>query len=39
MTPTQIQAIRAFLVFVQDNAGDGESLRPYITRALENIWQ
>ncbi len=39
MNPVQIQAIRAFLVFVQENAGDAEWFRPFITGALEKVWQ
>jgi len=39
MNPDQIQAIRAFLVFVLENAGDAEWLRPFLTRALEQVWR
>ena len=39
MTPAQVQAIRAFLMFVQENAGDGEWLGPFIKRALETVWR
>ncbi len=39
MNPSQIQAIRAFLVFVQENAGDAEWFRPFITDALKKVWQ
>jgi hypothetical protein len=39
MSPLQIQAIRAFLMFVQENAGDAEWFRPFITDALEKVWQ
>jgi len=39
MSLAQIQAIRAFLMFVQENAGDGEWFRPFVARALENVWR
>jgi hypothetical protein len=39
MSPAQIQAIRAFLVFVEENAADGEWFRPFISRALETVWR
>ena len=39
MTPEQIQAIREFLVFMQENAGDGRWFRPMITSALERVWR
>jgi hypothetical protein len=39
MSPAQIQAIRAFLVFAHQNAGDAEWFRPFITSALEKVWQ
>src|SRR6266436_3269447 len=35
MSAAQIQAIRAFLVFIQENASDAEWFRPFITIALE----
>jgi hypothetical protein len=39
MSAAQIQAIRAFLVFIQANAGDAEWFRPFITIALEDVWR
>ena len=39
MTPEQIQAIREFLVFMQENAGDGRWFRPMITSSLEKVWR
>jgi hypothetical protein len=39
MAPEQIQAIREFLVFMQENAGDGHVFRPIITSALERVWR
>jgi hypothetical protein len=39
MNPSQTEAIRAFLVFVQENAGDAKWFRPFITGALEEVWQ
>lgn len=39
MSPLQIQAIRAFLMFVQENAGAAEWFRPSITSALKEFWQ
>jgi len=39
MTPDQIQAVRAFLVFVQENSADGKWFRPIITSALEKVWR
>jgi hypothetical protein len=39
MSPAQIQAIRSFLLFVKENADDRRDLRPYLARALENVWR
>lgn len=39
MSPAQIQAIRAFLVLVQENARNAEWYRPFIASALERVWQ
>jgi hypothetical protein len=38
MDSSQTEAIREFLLFVQENAGDAEWLRPFITGALEEVW-
>jgi hypothetical protein len=38
MTRTQVQAIRDFLEFVQENAENGAWFRQYITPALEIAW-
>jgi hypothetical protein len=39
MSPAQIQVIRAFLTFVQENAGSGEWFRRFITNILEKVWR
>jgi hypothetical protein len=39
MSPAQTQAIRSFLLFVQENAADREWFRPFITRALQTFWR
>lgn len=39
MSPAQIQAIRAFLLFVQENISDREWFRSSIKTALEAIWR
>jgi hypothetical protein len=39
MSPPQIQAIRGFLSFVQENAGNAEWLRPFIIDALKKVWR
>jgi hypothetical protein len=39
MSPAQIQAIRAFLLFVQENISDGGWFRSSIMTALEAIWR
>jgi|HubBroStandDraft_1064217.scaffolds.fasta_scaffold53384_3 hypothetical protein len=39
MSPLQIQAGRAFLVFVQENAAHGKWFRPFVARALDGIWR
>lgn len=39
LNSSQIQAIRAFLVFVNENSGEGEDFQPIITSALETIWR
>lgn len=38
MSPPQVQTIRAFLTFVQENAENAEWFRPFIARALEKVW-
>ena len=38
MSPLQIQTIRAFLAFVEENAGDAEWFRPFIEGALGEVW-
>ena len=38
MTPVQIEAIRAFLEFVGENAADADWFRPFIRDALDKIW-
>ena len=39
MDPAQIQAVRSFLAFVQENASDAEWFRPFIKSALEKVWR
>jgi len=39
LTPPQIQAIRAFLTFVDGHAEGAKWFQPIIAAALENIWR
>jgi hypothetical protein len=38
MSPSQTQAIRSFLLFVQEYADDRGGLRAFITRGLKTTW-
>jgi hypothetical protein len=38
MSAEQIQAVRAFLLYVRENAGSGEWFAPFIDSGLEKVW-
>jgi hypothetical protein len=39
MSPAQIQVIRSFLIFAQENSDDAEWLESFVGRALETVWR
>jgi len=39
MNAAQTQAIRNFLLFVQENAGYAKWFRPFVARTLEKVWR
>jgi hypothetical protein len=39
MSTAQMEAIRAFLSFIEENAADRDWFRPFITAALDRVWR